>query len=190
MEYTEENVRLAYQRHPATYPSQHRIWKLRGKIPDKYFHDDQLVRPTVRYQSAIERTRQQRLRQILKSEKVSTSAIWQLSKLPQHTWMRSGFLAGKVQLTEPERIQLQTAVQHFRTFISNTLQLPPGTKRNKAMLELARDPRLVKRCAFGKVLGAVITNTTFYRGIDSFKEWHFQQLQDCLSMVLMETAPL
>lgn len=187
MDYSEENVALAYERHPDTHPNQRRVWKTRGAIPNKYLDDSKLVRKRVLDLAPVEEKRQDRLALVLGSEKLYSHKIWELSGLPAQKWMVTDFIRGKVMLTEAERLQLTTEIQKLRAEVRNGLALAPGFARRKRVVALGRDLRLVKSTTFGAELGKLLAPARPTTP-DEFSADQLQGIEEGLVLILLESS--
>lgn len=187
MEYSEENANLAYERHPDTNPTQRRVWKTRGSIPDRYFDDNKVVRKRVQEVEKVEEKRQDRLALVLASEKINATKVFELSELKADKWLITDFVKGKVNLSEAERIKLATEVQKLRADIRNGLALLPGFARNKKLLVLAKDVRLFKQPTFGREISRLLTSSKPVAPDDLTKQ-QLEVIDQQLAVLLLETS--
>ncbi len=187
MTYSEENSALAYERHPDTHPKQHRVWKTRGSIPDRYFDDNRQVRKRVQELAPVEEKRQDRLALVLASEKINATKVFELSGLKAEKWLITDFIKGKVMLSDAERVSLTTEVQKLRAEIRNGLSLAPGFPRRKKLGALGRDVRLIKRPTFGPELGGMLAPAR-PASPDAFTTAQLEVLEQQLALFLLETG--
>lgn len=187
MEYSEDNVALAYARHPDIHPHQHAVWKTRGSIPDRYFDDTKTIRKRVQGITKLEGLKQDRLQLVLKSEKINATKVWAAAGLPQDRYMVLDFLQSRMMLNDAERLKLTVEVQRLRASIRNTIAMGPGLSRRKALVKLGQDVRLKKKPTFGETIGALLAPTRPVSS-DIFSNEQLQTMEDQLALLMVESS--
>lgn len=137
MEYNEEKAKEIISQHGLS-PKTDKVWKTRGKIPDKYAREGFEMRKPL---SRAEIEKQDYLKKIIRSEKINTEYWGESAGLPRILIFDVG--RDRQNMSQQELLKVVKALQKFRIQVKEVIELCQGKNvygkaQNEALLKLLR----------------------------------------------------
>lgn len=125
MDYNEEKAKELIEKYQLS-PTTLKVWKSRGKIPDKYLREDYQPTEAVNRADAV---RLSRLQELNKSELLNFTAIAEVCGIPQQRIADA--LRGKGRISPEEIDKVETEIKKIRALIRNNIQFNIPEKQKK-----------------------------------------------------------